>query len=215
VVERALERAYWYNAPGVPELQAGQYPGPLRYRSSGRRQTLIGLSVGTHFAASPEGFHSIDPQRALIRSHARDGTLLSTIAIERPAAPVTKVAIERERERARRRFAPIQRSGFPATLQAYGKEQEALLNELPYPDSLPHFADVLIDPLGCLWAIRYHEDETAGPNVAWVIDQREGWLSEVDLPVGFRVFEIGVNYILGVSRDSLEVETITSLFLQR
>ena len=77
--------------------------------------------------------------------------------------------------------------------------------ETPPPDSMPAFDDLIVDRDGNLWvsASRHHGDRS----VQWDVFDTEGiWLGVVRGPDGFRVTDIGSDYLLGLGKDDLEVE---------
>ena len=77
---------------------------------------------------------------------------------------------------------------------------------VPLPDRLPAHEEILLDRAGNLWMAEYRVlDE---PPVWQVIDPDGRWLGAVTLPDGGRITEIGEDYVLGVWRDEMEVETV-------
>ncbi len=75
----------------------------------------------------------------------------------------------------------------------------------PPADSMPAFDDLMLDREGNLWVLasRHHGDST----VQWDVFDTEGiWLGVVPGPDGFRVTDIGSDYLLGLWKDGLEVE---------
>jgi hypothetical protein len=51
-------------------------------------------------------------------------------------------------------------------------------------------------------------------SVAWSVFDRNGsWITDVNLPTGFEVYEIGRDWILGAAQDELGVERIVVLGL--
>lgn len=80
------------------------------------------------------------------------------------------------------------------------------LLEVPFPESMPVYARVVIDALGCVWIRRF---DPWGEEVSvWDVLSREGvGMGEVRL-VNLEVLEIGDDYILGVERDQLDVPSV-------
>ena len=82
-----------------------------------------------------------------------------------------------------------------------------MYRDLPYPDVLPPYRRTLLDSEMNLWAEDFRVD--AGDPYDWsVFDAAGTWLGRVSLPEGLRVFEIGSDYVLGGSMDSLGVERV-------
>ena len=80
-----------------------------------------------------------------------------------------------------------------------------LLEETPPPDSMPAFASFLVDRVGNLWVsdVQPPHDKS----VRWNVFDNEGiWLGTVNGPDGYRVTDIGSDYMLGLWKDDLEVE---------
>lgn len=75
----------------------------------------------------------------------------------------------------------------------------------PLPDSTPAHAELEVDAVGRLWVQRYTPPWEEA-NDWWVFASDGVWLGTVSLPAGLRVFEIGEDYVLGVTQDELDVE---------
>lgn len=90
----------------------------------------------------------------------------------------------------------------------------ARLAGTPVPGSRPAFGRMLVDALGLLWVAQYaHPAQEAR---RWnVLDAEGRWLAGVDVPPGFRPFQMGRDWILGVARDALDVERLELRPLQR
>jgi hypothetical protein len=81
-------------------------------------------------------------------------------------------------------------------------------DERPRVDVLPAFGNTwLLDADGNLWV----QDFLTAVDTAsrWTVFAADGrWLGEVPIPIAFRPHEIGTDYVLGVWRDELDVETV-------
>ena len=100
-----------------------------------------------------------------------------------------------------------------------------------YPDEYPLFARLLVSRAGNLWVMAYPAIEE--PISSWrlastyaflvedggarwrVLSPRGEVLAEVRTPHGFFPLEVGDDYILGVSKDELDVETVSVYSLAR
>lgn len=79
--------------------------------------------------------------------------------------------------------------------------------EVPLPDSLPGYNDVLIAPGGELWAQRF--TMPGADSVRWDVFRPDGiYLGRVMVPVPFQPWEVGRNDLLGVATDELDVERV-------
>jgi hypothetical protein len=95
------------------------------------------------------------------------------------------------------------------------REFERIMTEIPIPERFPAHGRILEDALGLLWVEVYRlpGDET----MAWDVVGTDGViLGRVTFPeVLDLVFEIGEDYILGLLRDELDVETVRMYGLMR
>ena len=115
--------------------------------------------------------------------------------------------------------------------EVYGRYQEESLKEmgsgesfqryarfyaqnLPVPERVPCCQDLMIDVSGCIWVERYRLPWEADSR--WdVLDPSGRWLGSVDTPSGLHVIQIGSDFVLGVSSDSLGVERVVTHSLSR
>ena len=86
---------------------------------------------------------------------------------------------------------------------------EAMLAEVPMPDSLPATGEVsiLIGDDGSIWVEAYRPPwETRRE---WFVFSNEGiWLGSVRPPAGFAIHDVGARFVLGGWRDALGVEYV-------
>jgi len=91
---------------------------------------------------------------------------------------------------------------------------EAQLDGAIYPDHLPVYQALLVDAEGYLWVERYRlpwDNERRW----WVFDSTGRWLGEPSVPTDLTIREIGLDYILGVRQDELDVESVVVFRLNR
>lgn len=82
-------------------------------------------------------------------------------------------------------------------------------------------AFVRVDRLGNLWVRAMPEGPTPGPDevLGWgtapdgparftVFDREGRLLGDVETPQGLTIFDVGDDYVLGVTRDDLDIEQI-------
>ena len=90
---------------------------------------------------------------------------------------------------------------------------QEFFHAMTYPDSLPTYSQVRIDPDGYVWAERFEVFELSGQ---WDLYSDEGeFLGIVTLPADLRVLEIGRDFVLGVREDELGVEYVQEFELVR
>lgn len=90
---------------------------------------------------------------------------------------------------------------------------------LPVPDRRPAYVDLKVDAAGAVWLAEHRGFRSYRMGLeplAWEVFASDGaWLGRVETPERFTVYEIGADYILGVSRDDLDVEHVQLLALIR
>ena len=91
---------------------------------------------------------------------------------------------------------------------------EYVRERLPAPDSIPNVDHLVVDNPGAVWVASYQADPSA-PRLYHAYDPEEGFLARVAMPPGVEVLEIGSDYVLGLTRDDLDVERIVLLNLER
>jgi hypothetical protein len=92
-----------------------------------------------------------------------------------------------------------------------------MVGRLPWPDGRPAYSDIVVDAEGYVWVARYWSPRRqADEPVLWYVFDPSGvWMGSVTTPPRFTLFEVGVDYLLGVRRDELDAEQITLLALTR
>lgn len=85
------------------------------------------------------------------------------------------------------------------------------------PDRRPAYSGLVVDPLGYVWLQEFRLNTAASrePRRWFVFDPAGAWMGVVELPADFDLFEVGEDYVLGNSRDEMDVETIRLLRLSR
>lgn len=203
----------------------GQAPGVLESTrvyswidfASGRRTTIDSITVRSSYSdVNPAGVpilfeipFSSNPSAIVngnkawvtdgvtfqIGGYDHDGRLTHIMRIDEARPPVTSQHKDRQLD--------IIAAGSSESRQRW---QQAYSN-VPIPDSMPAFEALLVDDVGMIWASRYHWDPT-GPR-HWTVFNEEGRaMGSVTTPPQLEIHQIGFDFILGVSRDSLGVERI-------
>jgi hypothetical protein len=73
------------------------------------------------------------------------------------------------------------------------------MRNVPLPERLPPYRQILVDPLGLLWVT---VTESGDPETRLLALDRDGrTASVVIVPNGMRVFEVGLDYVLGARED--------------
>lgn len=75
----------------------------------------------------------------------------------------------------------------------------AQMRNVPLPERLPPYRQILLDPRGLLWVV---VTESGDPETRLLAFDREGRpVARAVVPIGMRVFEVGLDYVLGARED--------------
>jgi hypothetical protein len=84
----------------------------------------------------------------------------------------------------------------------------------PFPSEFPAISSILVDAVGNLWVKPFTRQDPA--EIDWsVFDVGGQFRGLVTLPGRFQPMEVGEDYVLGVARDTLDVETVHLFGLSR
>lgn len=134
-----------------------------------------------------------------------EGVLARILRIPGYPLELSVDAFEREREA---RLPEDATEGGPMNLEFF--------QDMPVPDRRPAYADMKVDPAGAVWLRPFlAPNEGGGPETWQVLGPDGAWLGGVELPADFSVMEIGMDFVLGVYRDELDVEHPRVLRLNR
>lgn len=124
-----------------------------------------------------------------VRELGPDGELLGILRIPDYPLELSEELVEAERQERLR--------SVPAMLH------EAI-QAMPAPATRPAYRDMLVDPTGAIW-LRPHEGNTEGGTpLDWqVIDADGTWLGGVTVPTNVRIWDIGIDEVLGSWIDDL------------
>lgn len=93
--------------------------------------------------------------------------------------------------------------------------KDRVLSELPTPDSLPGHQGLVVSSHGEVinreWTIWRPET----PSRYTVFDPNGRWLGDLALPGAFRLLAVGEDYLLGISRDADDVQSVVVYGLER
>ncbi|MCY3679741.1 MAG: hypothetical protein OXH66_19425 [Gemmatimonadetes bacterium] len=81
------------------------------------------------------------------------------------------------------------------------------VEDLPSQETRPAYAGMLVDATGATWLQRFRGlSERDGPELWLVLGPEGDWLGSVEIPEDFWVTDIGVDEILGIWTDELDVQ---------
>ena len=125
-----------------------------------------------------------------------DGRLIRSIRVATPNREVTSADVARQREALLGRAKPAAR-----------QELERVYAAMTVPKTMPAYRDLRVDRIGNLWVEDYRVTDDDAPR--WtVFDSTGRMLGALGTPRSLRIDEIGDDYVLGVFRDSVDVEHI-------
>ncbi len=100
---------------------------------------------------------------------------------------------------------------------------EDFVRTFDYPDTYPRIARLLVDDAGLLWVMAYPPRTSPMKPISaleagtdWTVLTRAGSaVATVHLPPGLTPLEIGPDYVLGISEDELDVQSVSVYGLSR
>lgn len=168
-----------------------------------------------HLAASAEAFVAGESDTFELSLRAWDGRLLTVIRRPGPARAVTTVELrlaQEAAEEARRRSLDIAGTAARGAVTAVRRPSNAETGP-PHRSTHPHFDGLVIDATGHIWV---RESAIGSATRSWLVFDPDGiWLGAMSIPAELRITDIGRDYVLGVHRDELGVETVRLYRLDR
>lgn len=180
--------------------------GGIRQMQITNRNTAIQpFSPHARDAIGTDRVYVGDNDTTFVSMFTFDGKPLGRITVADRATPVTARDLEESRK------ASLEWAGNDAQRKT---EFEAGWSVVPKPKRFPYWGKAIADATGDLWIS--DPSASARAAVTWSVFDRAGRrVARVAMPVGFAPREIGADYVLGVQRDDLGVETIRSYRLNR
>lgn len=142
----------------------------------------------TLFAVGPSGFYVSNNETFAVDAFSVDGTLVRTIKMTHKPIPITEGDLLR-------------------AVPAGGPE-------IPTPPFFPAIASLIVDDVGRIWVEQFTQDSTQ-PATWFVFDEAGTQVAEVEFDGRLRPTHIGAGFVLGVWRDSLDVEHVRMYTLIR
>jgi hypothetical protein len=194
-----------FDLPGYREVRVGQAPSRVSLDGEG--------TVAARGGRVCAGFAN----RFDVTCYDPDGIAVSRIVREVPARSIT----EADRALVRAAYLAANRDAPPQILQ---KMQQAV-QEFPFADRAPAFSRLVLGATGELW-ISDFDPSTALPGPPalsaptrpqrWSVFASAGtWLADLVLPARFVAYDMGRDYVAGVSFDGDGAERVTLWRLRR
>jgi hypothetical protein len=86
---------------------------------------------------------------------------------------------------------------------------EALFDGLIFPETRAAYSDLVVDPSGATWMRTGRHLPPFAPSQEWTVYADRGFLlGTVQFPERFEPMDFGVDYVLGVWKDEMDVEFV-------
>ena len=198
-VVRDPEALVLYDLEGVRGDSIGSTPGGEEYVSDVlsapplfRKEALVDTHEGRIYSGASD--------RMQIEELGPDGDTARIFRI--PDFPLALTPQQVEAERSAR--LDIQLPQGVASLPPYFVQA---IEDMPSPETRPAYANLVVDPTGAIWLRPFRGMSEAGGSEHWLVLASDGnWLGNVEIPEAFRVMEIGVDEMLGVWTDEMDVQ---------
>ena len=130
-----------------------------------------------------------------------DGELLRVLRLPDYPLALSEEQVEAERQARLGSVPPMLRQAIEA---------------IPAPATRPAYRDLLVDPTGAIWLRPFEGASEGGTPLDWqVLDADGKWLGGVEVPTNFRIWEIGMDEVLGSRIDELGQQRPQVLRLRR
>lgn len=194
-LELRLERG-----DGSPSMSLGEYPGSevLVLELPGGRPAVTDVVFGRefHLAAAGDRFALATSDAYSVRIHDTAGELLHLVRLDREPRPIRDEDFQAYFDR-----------GLKSEIPVIRELTQAQFRQSPRHATFPAFASIRLDRVGRLWVEEYRPPGVE--TVEWLVFDADGVLAaRVEMPRRFWIAEIGADYVLGVQRDELGVETV-------
>jgi hypothetical protein len=167
----------------------GDFPGPELLARPGQSWGLHPLGKVTAIAIGNDRAYVGLADSSVVLTYRLDGTLLATIDTRSPPREVT----EADREHYRWLDTIGRNDRSPDRSRDRWKEFE-------FPVRLPAYTALMVDASDLLWVRGFPQG--AARSVRWAALTETGTLvGTLDLPAELEVFEIGVDFVLGIETD--------------
>jgi hypothetical protein len=196
---------YHYGRDGAYIAGTGRFPTSETYFetfSGGFSLAPVLFGTNTHRLVSGNRFVFVSTDRYELRFYRSDGVLVRIVRRTPLARPVTSGARAAEEKRL-----------VDETQEARRNEVRKTLASEDVPKLLPEIAGVESDGLGRIWVQAFMPGDAQAGEPWWVYGPDGSLLGKVELPAGFRLTDAGSDFVLGVQKDDLGVESVVRMRL--
>jgi hypothetical protein len=165
----------------------------------GEHIDLMPLPFGrsAHTASWRDGFFFGTNASYEIAYYSRTGDLVRFIRKTHTATQITPEHI--------RRYIEGQLEGIDDEDER--RFMESLFADVPFPETMPAYRDLLVDSEGHVWVQEYQLP--GAEQLRWTVFDPEGaMLGVVETPADLRIYQIGSDFVLGRWTDDLDVEHV-------
>jgi hypothetical protein len=156
----------------------------------------------TYRLVSGNGFVFVSTDRYELRFYRSDGVLVRIVRRTPLARVVTSGARAAEEKRL-----------VDETPESRRDEVRKTLASEDVPELLPEIAGAVSDGLGRIWVQAFMPGDAQAGEPWWVYGTDGSLLGKVELPAGFRLTDAGSDFVLGVQKDDLGVESVVRMRL--
>ena len=179
--------------------------GEFAHQRLGGNGLALAFGAGGELGVGADLWWHGHAERFDLRGHDREGSLQAIVRMDRASRPVTEEEIAEARARAEE---GLRGMTGPAVER---------IRETEFATAHPVHGQILIEEGGGLWVERHRSDllQESGPG-EWDAFDAEGRLKgRLTAPGGFRITDVGGDFVLGIHTDSLDVETVRMYRLER
>lgn len=206
-VIRPLSSYGWLGRGGDGSFVLGDFPAAGMFAQANEQGMMarsLPFSPTTSATRGPGGAWLGTAEEPVIRLFGMDGRIRRVVTLTGALRPITDAD---ERAWADAEIAE-------ASTPNEARQIRSLMEEMPFPSRYPSYRALATDAAGNLWVEAYPAPGVETPE--WtVLDPQGHAVTRVTTPPRTRVLEIGEGYLLGVTRDEMEVEALTLWSLTR
>jgi hypothetical protein len=203
----------------VPLIRLNPLTGEIKTEGSvDWDQTIAGSGPGDNpfmsggFATIANGrFITGRSDRQELRWYDTNGTVRQVTRWRERPEPVSKAMISVWERRMRAAFKRVGLSQPDIENRISGMKKR-IQEPVPFfgnPGPAPDYGGLITDPNGNVWIAAFPTQGRDAPRRYYVMSPEGTWLGYADTPARFRVLAINKDRLLGVERDSLDVQAVS------